>query len=173
MNPSVFFKIHKKNPFSNNLEQIVEQNQEEEELDQESVKEHIQELVYPINQEDEINTSKTNINYVDQVTMEYMMNRSHYKKYLAVTNKDKYQETKNKIELYGKYYDNVSSIFNELFVDFMLNGNFSKYNRSLQNDFENFVESAIHHIKENEKIKNLKPHYNEDNELNQEDECLF
>ena len=38
----------------------------------------------------------TNSTLVDKITMEYMMNKQHYKKYLAKTNNGKYESTKKK-----------------------------------------------------------------------------
>jgi len=91
---------------------------------------------------------KTN-HFVDKLTLEYMMNRNHYTKYLAKTNREKYQEVQDKIETIQASQDYIHTIFDDLLTDYLAHGNYTKYNTSLNTAFDNFLQKCMQYIEEN------------------------
>uniref|UniRef100_A0A6C0HV25 Uncharacterized protein n=1 Tax=viral metagenome TaxID=1070528 RepID=A0A6C0HV25_9ZZZZ len=87
--------------------------------------------------------------FVDNITMEFMMNRHHYKKYLAKTDKSKYEETKKRIQTLQIFQSDIVNMVNELIQDYISCGSFSKYNSEINHTFESFMNSALRHLEEN------------------------
>ena len=87
--------------------------------------------------------------FVDNITMEFMMNRQHYKKYLAKTDKSKYEETKKRIQTLQIFQSDIANMVNELIQDYISCGSFSKYNSEINHTFESFMNSALRHLEEN------------------------
>ena len=87
--------------------------------------------------------------FVDNITMEYMMNRQHYKKYLAKTDKNKYEETKKRIQNVQLYQSDIMNMVNVLIQDYISCGSFSKYNSEINHTFESFMNSTLRHLEEN------------------------
>jgi len=94
-------------------------------------------------------TEFTNSALVDKITMEYMMNKHHYKKYLSKTNNIKYEETKQQIQKVQKYQEYIAKIVQELIKDFIEYGSFTKYNTDINHFFESFMISSIRYLDEN------------------------
>lgn len=88
--------------------------------------------------------------FVDKLTMEYMMNRTHYKKYLAKTNVTKYQETQEQIQFMKEHADDIQHITNELLTDFIRHGDFTQYNTQINTTFGDFLHTCINYLKEKE-----------------------
>jgi thioredoxin-like negative regulator of GroEL len=106
----------------------------------------------PLKEEDSIEPEFPKImNFIDKVTMEYMTNRQFYKKYLAVADKEKYMETKKQIDTMIKYQEPIQEIANELFVDYIKHGSFSKYSKAIQESFYTFVKHSIQHLQDEER----------------------
>ena len=91
----------------------------------------------------------TNSTLVDKITMEYMMNKQHYKKYLAKTNNGKYESTKKNIQKVSKYQDEIVIMVEELIKNYIAYGNFTKYNTDVNHFFESFMMSAVCYLEEN------------------------
>ena len=91
----------------------------------------------------------TNSTLVDKITMEYMMNKQHYKKYLAKTNNSKYEITKQNIQKVSKYQDEIVIMVEELIKNYIAYGNFTKYNTDVNHFFESFMMSAVCYLEEN------------------------
>ena len=91
----------------------------------------------------------TNSTLVDKITMEYMMNKQHYKKYLAKTNNGKYESTKKNIQKVIKYQDEIVIMVEELIKNYIAYGNFTKYNTDVNHFFESFMMSAVCYLEEN------------------------
>ena len=77
------------------------------------------------------------------------MNRHHYKKYLAKTDKSKYEETKKRIQTLQIFQSDIVNMVNELIQDYISCGSFSKYNSEINHTFESFMNSALRHLEEN------------------------
>jgi hypothetical protein len=124
-----------------------------------------EEYDHPLHQESIVKTTPNHINetndidigqksvssskFVDNITMEFMMNRQHYKKYLAKTDKSKYEETKKRIQTLQIFQSDIVNMVNELIQDYISCGSFSKYNSEINHTFESFMNSALRHLEEN------------------------
>jgi hypothetical protein len=88
--------------------------------------------------------------FVDKLTMEFMMNRTHYKKYLAKTDTNKYQRLTEQLSYIKTHEDDIEEITTNLLQDFIRHGNFTKYNTIVNTAFEEFLYSCVGYIKDNE-----------------------
>lgn len=86
--------------------------------------------------------------FVDRLTMEYMMNRQHYKKYLAKTDQKKYQETQHKTQLVETYQEDLQDMVHDLLTDFIARGNFTKYTNEVNQCFETFMNACLRYFEE-------------------------
>jgi uncharacterized protein with von Willebrand factor type A (vWA) domain len=89
--------------------------------------------------------------FVDKITMEYMMNRNHYKKYLAKTNTVLYQEVQEKMKNVHACSDDIKEMVEKLLEDYVAHGNFTKYNTDVIQSFEEFMTICMRYIEENPK----------------------
>jgi hypothetical protein len=89
--------------------------------------------------------------FVDKITMEYMMNRNHYKRYLAKTNTTMYQEVQEKIQNVRTCSDDIKEMVNTLLEDYTAHGAFTKYNTDVIQSFEEFMTICMRYIQENPK----------------------
>jgi hypothetical protein len=90
--------------------------------------------------------------FITKITMECMMNKKHYKTYLARTQPDILEESiklQHKIENYGPY---IEEIFHNLLDHSKENimGVSNLYNNDVQQSFSNFITHSLKHIKEHE-----------------------
>lgn len=85
---------------------------------------------------------------VDKLTMEYMMNRSHYKKYLAKTDTNRFQETQEMIQQVREMHESIVQVVDELLTDFIQHGNFTKHNTQVNRSFETFLKECIRYIQD-------------------------
>ena len=86
--------------------------------------------------------------FVDKLTMEYMMNRTHYKKYLAKTDTNKYQRLNEQLLYIQAHEEDIEEITTNLLQDFIRHGNFTKYNTIINTAFEEFLYSCVGYIKD-------------------------
>jgi uncharacterized protein with von Willebrand factor type A (vWA) domain len=93
----------------------------------------------------------TKSSFVDKITMEYMMNRNHYKKYLAKTNTVLYQEVQEKMKNVHACSDDIKEMVEKLLEDYVAHGNFTKYNTDVIQSFEEFMTICMRYIEENPK----------------------
>ena len=89
--------------------------------------------------------------FVDKITMEYMMNRNHYKKYLAKTNTLLYQEVQEKVQNVRECSDDIKEMVDTLLEDYVAHGAFTKYNTDVIQSFEEFMTVCMRYIQENPK----------------------
>ena len=87
--------------------------------------------------------------FVDKITMEYMMNRNHYKKYLAKTNTTMYQEVQEKMKNVDACSDDIKEMVDTLLEDYVAHGAFTKYNTDVIQSFEEFMTVCMRYIQEN------------------------
>jgi hypothetical protein len=88
--------------------------------------------------------------FVDKLTMEYMMNRTHYKKYLAKTDTNKYQRLNEQLLYIQSHEEDIEEITSNLLQDFIRHGNFTKYNTIINTAFEEFLYTCVGYIKDTE-----------------------
>lgn len=86
--------------------------------------------------------------FIDKLTMEYMMNKQYHKKYLAKTDQKKYQETEHKTQLVKTYQEDMQEMVNDLLSDFIARGNFTKYTNEVNQCFETFMNACLHYFEE-------------------------
>lgn len=89
--------------------------------------------------------------FVDKITMEYMMNRNHYKKYLAKTNTVLYQEVQEKMTNVRECSEDIQEMVDTLLEDYVAHGAFTKYNTDVIQSFEEFMTICMRYIQENPK----------------------
>ena len=89
--------------------------------------------------------------FVDKITMEYMMNRNHYKKYLAKTNTVLYQEVQDKMKEVQLHSEDILEMVNDLLIDYISHGSFTKHNTDVNQSFEEFMTICMRYIEENPK----------------------
>ena len=99
-------------------------------------------------------TAEESTRFVDQITMEYMMNRQYHRQYLAKTNHTKFQEIQDKIETVDTYQEEIQTMVKELLADFIVNGNFTKYSNALNATFETFLDAALRFIEDHPPVDN-------------------
>ena len=82
---------------------------------------------------------------IDRITMELMMNRSHYKKYLAKQDPHKYQENQEYIAKIKKYRLKITTLMSELFDDSVKSNISEKYTRDINDTFNEFLKTCVKH----------------------------
>ena len=82
---------------------------------------------------------------IDQLTMELMMNKTHYHKYLSKQNPQKYQEAKETANKVSLYYPKIMEITETLLADFIQNSN-EKYTREVNDVFQDYVKTCVKYL---------------------------
>ena len=96
---------------------------------------------------------------IEQITMECMMNKKHYKKYLAKTDISRFQEIQEKMNRLDKVRDEISEMTQELLNDIIkCCGESSKYNTKIQSTFDAYMNACLDYI-------NSTTSDNEDNDM--------
>ena len=83
---------------------------------------------------------------IDKLTMELMMNKSHYKKYLINRDPQKYQEVQEHMCKVRKYSDQIESLFAELLTDSMKSNVAEKHTRAINDSFQEYIKTCIQHF---------------------------
>jgi hypothetical protein len=83
---------------------------------------------------------------IDKITMELMMNRSHYKKYLLKQDPNKYQEKQEYIQKIKRYKLKILSIMNELLDDSVKLDISEKYTRDINDSFNEYLKTCVKHF---------------------------
>jgi hypothetical protein len=78
---------------------------------------------------------------VDKITLELLMNKSQYNKYLSIKDPNKFEEVKQHLEKVEKYKDRIMEITNE----YCENQN-TQNSTELDEAFSNFLKSCIRFI---------------------------
>ena len=84
---------------------------------------------------------------IDQITMECMMNKKHYRKYLAKTDISRFQEIQEKIHRIEQVRDDISLMTQEMLTDIIkCCGESSKYNTKIQSTFDAYLNACLDYI---------------------------
>jgi hypothetical protein len=110
------------------------------------------------------NFHKSNSSYIDKITMECMMNKKHYKTYLAKTNPTRLKESRelqHKINEHGVF---IEGIFENLLetAKKQLHGKSTNYNHELQHSFDVFIQNAVKYIETEAEMLAKNPPLGED-----------
>jgi hypothetical protein len=85
---------------------------------------------------------------IDQVTLECMMNKNLYKKYLAKTDMDKYQQSKVQSRRLASVRAPVLDITRQLIDDYVRYGNSKQYTHKIHSVFEAYIDLCMTYITE-------------------------
>ena len=84
---------------------------------------------------------------IEQITMECMMNKKHYKKYLAKTDISRFQEIQEKMNRLEQVRDEISEMTQELLNDIIkCCGESNKYNTKIQSTFDAYMNACLDYI---------------------------
>ena len=83
---------------------------------------------------------------IDKITMELMMNRTHYKKYLLKQDPIKYKENQEYILKIQKYENKFANLMAELLQDSIKTNVSEKYTRDINDTFNEFLKTCIQHF---------------------------
>ena len=89
------------------------------------------------------NVSSSSQSSIDKLTMELMMNRSHYKKYLLKQDPNKYQEKQEYIQKIKKYKLKILTMINELLDDSVKLDITEKYTRDINDTFNEYLKTCV------------------------------
>jgi hypothetical protein len=85
---------------------------------------------------------------MDQVTLECMMNKNLYKKYLARTDTDKYQQTQVQSRRLANAREPVLDITRQLISDYVRHGNSKLFTHKIHSAFEEYIDLCMTYIAE-------------------------
>lgn len=89
----------------------------------------------------------TNNSLIEKITMECMMNKKHYKKYLAKTDISRFQEIQEKMNRIEEVRDEISEMTQEMLNDIIkCCGESSKYNTKIQYTFDAYLNACMEYI---------------------------
>ena len=87
------------------------------------------------------------ISLIEKITMECMMNKKHYKKYLAKTDISRFQEIQEKMNRLEQVRDEITEMTQELLNDIIkCCGESSKYNTKIQSTFDAYINACLDYI---------------------------
>jgi hypothetical protein len=115
----------------------------------------------PVDKNTNDNLDKTN-ELIDKMTLELLMNKSQYQKYISQTNPKRFQEIQEYTNDIHKYKNSIND------VTFHLLNNTKQYNNEIKENFDAYMKSLIRFFKMKE-IENT----NEFNRSNQDEDILF
>ena len=82
---------------------------------------------------------------IDQLTLELLMNKRQYRKYLEKTNPDEYEKRREGYDRFLKYKSKTSQLMNELLNEYSISGNSEHLgNLDIQDSFHQFLQNCIH-----------------------------
>jgi hypothetical protein len=83
----------------------------------------------------------TTNNYIDNLTLELLINKNHYKKYLSTKNPEKYKEYQDFCLSLASYSNDIIEITENL----LLNPK-NEISREITESFEQYVKACIYHL---------------------------
>jgi hypothetical protein len=137
-----------RHPPNNHILPIINETKEENDVYDKNIKENENTVSsYP--------PPSTNNEFINQLTLECMMNRTHYKTYLSKKNPNKLKEHRQFQEKIAKYRCQIENIFNDLLCESIIkiHGTNTLYNNDIQKSFDYFIENSLQYIEHNEKIE--------------------
>ena len=102
---------------------------------------------------------------IDKLTLELLINKSQYKKYLSKADPEKYKSNQEHLEKISKYRRKILDVFSQLLED-----PDKQITTSLNEDFDHFVKSCISHF-EMKELENHGNHFEKEEE--EDDEVMF
>ena len=89
---------------------------------------------------------------IDQLTLELMMNKTKYRKYLEKSNSGEYEKKREGYDRFLKYKNRIRALWEDLLNDYSVSGN-SPYlgNGAVQEVFDAFIEKSVDFFESREK----------------------
>jgi hypothetical protein len=99
---------------------------------------------------------------IDKLTLELLINKNQYKKYLSKTDPEKFKTTQEHLEKINKYRGKIMTMFSQL-----LDNPEKQITTSINEDFDHFVKTCICHfeMKEIEKQDNYSYEKEDDEDM--------
>jgi len=101
---------------------------------------------------------------IDKLTLELLINRNQYNKYLSQTNPEKYKQQQEHLDKIAKYRGNIHSMFSQL-----LENPDKQITTKVNESFDNFLRTCINHFE----MKELDYKTSHEKEVEEDDDVLF
>jgi len=103
---------------------------------------------------------------IDQLTLEMLVNKRQYRKYLEKTNSEEYEYKRENYALFCKYKKNIGSLFMEMLNDYSISGNSAHLgNTELQDIFGAFIKKSAYFFETKEHEISQRYDYYDDSEM--------
>jgi len=101
---------------------------------------------------------------IDKLTLELLINRNQYNKYLSQTNPEKYKQQQEHLDKIAKYRGNIHSMFSQL-----LENPDKQITTKVNESFDNFLRTCINHFE----MKELDYKTSHEKEVEDDDDIMF
>jgi len=101
---------------------------------------------------------------IDKLTLELLINKNQYNKYLSQTNPEKYKQHREHLDKIAKYRGKIMAMFSQL-----LENPEKQITTTINEDFDHFVRTCINHFE----MKELDYQTSHEKELEEYDDVLF
>ena len=101
--------------------------------------------------ENEVLIDNTAQKSIDKLTLELLVNKGQYRKYLEKTDPAEYKKKQENYDRYTKYRTRIRSLMTELLNDYSVSGNSPHLgNSDIQHIFEAFIQKSIYYFETKE-----------------------
>jgi hypothetical protein len=104
--------------------------------------------------------------FVDKITLELLMNKNHYRRYIAKTDPNQYDEMQEHLQTVSKHRNSILQITTDL-----LNNPNKQITTEVNEIFDAYVKTLIRHFKMKE-LETTNP-YNKNQNQDQDEDVLF
>jgi hypothetical protein len=101
---------------------------------------------------------------IDKLTLELLINKNQYKKYLSQTNPEKYKQHREHLDKISKYRGKIMSMFSQL-----IENPDKQITTNINEDFDHFVRTCINHFE----MKELDYQTSHEKEVEDDDDVMF
>jgi hypothetical protein len=101
---------------------------------------------------------------IDKLTLELLINKNQYNKYLSQTNPEKYKQHREHLDKIAKYKGKINSMFSQL-----MENPEKQITTNINEDFDHFVRTCINHFE----MKELDYQTSHEKEVEDDDDTMF
>jgi hypothetical protein len=110
---------------------------------------------------------------IDQMTLELLVNKSQYRKYLEKTDPAEYARKQERYDRFHKYRNQIGAMFRDLLNDYSVSGSSPHLgNRDIQELFSAFVDKSVYFFETREYDQSAMP-YTDEAEDEDDDDVMF
>jgi hypothetical protein len=110
---------------------------------------------------------------IDQMTLELLVNKSQYRKYLEKTDPAEYARKQERYDRFIKYRSQIGTMFRDLLNDYSVSGSSPHLgNSDIQELFSAFVDKSVYFFETREYDQSAMP-YDQEADQEEDDEVLF